>query len=183
MDDTMRTELDRPPSISLFSFHVRALHVRGATWPPPLDAPSSVSLFRGWLEPKIRGHDRSLSQRFAHATALRRERYPGLPVSAPEISGSSMLVRGSLLRSPARRPSDKGFCTDRGPASRPAERLSVFSRRRMPRRCFAVESRAYSGTDSGLEAFSRNPADGSFAPSARRPSTRTNCSRPRFLSY
>ena len=94
---------------------------------------------------------------------------PGLPVSAPEISGSSMLIRGSLLRSPAPRkgPSDKGFCTELAPRRKNGYRFSPVGE--CHDRCFAVESRAYFGTDSGLEAFSRNPADGSFAPSARRP--------------
>ena len=39
------------------------------------------------------------------------------------------------------------------------------------------------GSDSELEAFSRNPAKGSFAPSARRPSLRTKRSKLWFLSY
>jgi hypothetical protein len=37
--------------------------------------------------------------------------------------------------------------------------------------------------DSDLEAFSRNPSDGSFAPLASRPSTRTTGPNLRFLSY
>src|SRR4029434_1609437 len=42
---------------------------------------------------------------------------------------------------------------------------------------------ATSGRDSGLEAFSHNPADGSFAPVAPQPSARTKCLNLRFLSY
>lgn len=37
--------------------------------------------------------------------------------------------------------------------------------------------------DSDLEAFSHNPADGSFAPLAPQPSTYTKCLNLRFLSY
>ena len=37
--------------------------------------------------------------------------------------------------------------------------------------------------DSDLEAFSRNPTDGSFAPLATRPRTCTKCPNLRFLSY
>ncbi|KAJ3668720.1 hypothetical protein LUZ60_017891 [Juncus effusus] len=37
--------------------------------------------------------------------------------------------------------------------------------------------------DSDLEAFSHNPAHGSFAPQAFQPSAMTNCVNQRFLSY
>ncbi|CAN1319245.1 hypothetical protein LINPERPRIM_LOCUS31150 [Linum perenne] len=37
--------------------------------------------------------------------------------------------------------------------------------------------------DSDLEAFSHNPAHGSFAPLAFLPSAMTNCANQRFLSY
>ena len=40
-----------------------------------------------------------------------------------------------------------------------------------------------SGVDSDLEAFSHNPADGSFAPLADQPSANTKCLNQRFLSY
>ncbi|MBA0672460.1 hypothetical protein Goklo_025296, partial [Gossypium klotzschianum] len=40
-----------------------------------------------------------------------------------------------------------------------------------------------SSPDSDLEAFSHNPAHGSFAPLAFQPSTMTNCANQRFLSY
>ena len=50
---------------------------------------------------------------------------------------------------------------------------------KVPRRCGIVPSRR----DSDLEAFSHNPADGSFAPVAPQPSTRTKCLNLRFLSY
>ncbi|KAK9268987.1 hypothetical protein L1049_000754 [Liquidambar formosana] len=42
---------------------------------------------------------------------------------------------------------------------------------------------AASGPDSDLEAFSHNPAHGSFAPLAFQPSAMTNCANQRFLSY
>ncbi|KAG7323910.1 hypothetical protein KOW79_011926 [Hemibagrus wyckioides] len=48
-----------------------------------------------------------------------------------------------------------------------------------PRRCGIVTFRR----DSDLEAFSHNPTDGSFAPVAPQPSTRTKCLNLRFLSY
>ena len=37
--------------------------------------------------------------------------------------------------------------------------------------------------DSDLEAFSHNPAHGSFVPLAFQPSAMTNCVNQRFLSY
>ncbi|CAN7092577.1 unnamed protein product [Brassica rapa subsp. narinosa] len=40
-----------------------------------------------------------------------------------------------------------------------------------------------SSPDSDLEAFSHNPAHGSFAPLAFQPSEMTNCANQRFLSY
>ena len=43
--------------------------------------------------------------------------------------------------------------------------------------------RRVSGTDSGLEAFSHNPADDSFAPLPDRTGANTNYLNERFLSY
>ena len=63
-----------------------------------------------------------------------------------------------------------------GPAYRTA-RTAAFPRRG------ARVYRRIAGRDSGLEAFSRNPADGSLAPPAYRPSARTKCPNPLFLSY
>ena len=40
-----------------------------------------------------------------------------------------------------------------------------------------------SSMDSGLEAFSHNPTDGSFAALAVRPTANTNYLNQRFLSY
>ncbi|CAN7092573.1 unnamed protein product [Brassica rapa subsp. narinosa] len=40
-----------------------------------------------------------------------------------------------------------------------------------------------SSLDSDLEAFSHNPAHGSFAPLGFQPSAMTNCANQRFLSY
>ena len=40
-----------------------------------------------------------------------------------------------------------------------------------------------SSPDSDLEAFSHNPAHGSFAPLAFQPNAMTNCANQRFLSY
>jgi hypothetical protein len=47
----------------------------------------------------------------------------------------------------------------------------------------ATGARVASGPDSDLEAFSHNPAHGSFAPLAFQPSAMTNCANQRFLSY
>jgi hypothetical protein len=47
----------------------------------------------------------------------------------------------------------------------------------------AAGARTASGPDSDLEAFSHNPAHGSFAPLAFQPSAMTNCANQRFLSY
>ena len=43
--------------------------------------------------------------------------------------------------------------------------------------------RRFTSLDSDLEAFSHNPAHGSFAPLAFQPSAMTNCVNQRFLSY
>ena len=40
-----------------------------------------------------------------------------------------------------------------------------------------------SGMDSDLEAFSHNPADGSFAAMPGQTAAKTNYLKPRFLSY
>ena len=50
--------------------------------------------------------------------------------------------------------------------------------KRRPNSKVAMSRRA-----SALEAFRHNPTDGSFAPSAYRPSTCTKCPKLRFLSY
>ena len=47
----------------------------------------------------------------------------------------------------------------------------------------AAGTRVVSSPDSDLEAFSHNPAHGSFAPLAFQPSAMTNCANQRFLSY
>jgi hypothetical protein len=47
----------------------------------------------------------------------------------------------------------------------------------------ATGTRIASSPDSDLEAFSHNPAHGSFAPLAFQPSAMTNCANQRFLSY
>jgi hypothetical protein len=47
----------------------------------------------------------------------------------------------------------------------------------------AADARVASSPDSDLEAFSHNPAHGSFAPLAFQPSAMTNCANQRFLSY
>lgn len=47
----------------------------------------------------------------------------------------------------------------------------------------ATGARVASSPDSDLEAFSHNPAHGSFAPLAFQPSAMTNCANQRFLSY
>lgn len=47
----------------------------------------------------------------------------------------------------------------------------------------AAGERVASSPDSDLEAFSHNPAHGSFAPLAFQPSAMTNCANQRFLSY
>ena len=47
--------------------------------------------------------------------------------------------------------------------------------------CWRKSSR--SGMDSDLEAFSHNPADGSFAALPGRTAAKTNYLKPRFLSY
>ncbi|CAN1125635.1 hypothetical protein LINPERHAP2_LOCUS3007, partial [Linum perenne] len=57
----------------------------------------------------------------------------------------------------------------------------------IPRRVFKSSAKDSTGVgaspDSDLEAFSHNPAHGSFAPLAFQPSAMTNCANQRFLSY
>ncbi|RXN38895.1 senescence associated [Labeo rohita] len=85
-----------------------------------------------------------------------------------------LLGVGSGARSSAPRSSHVGSPHRRRPR---ASRLSQADRR--VRRYGIVTSRR----DSDLEAFSHNPADGSFAPLAPQPSARTKCLNLRFLSY
>ncbi|XP_022767944.1 uncharacterized protein LOC111312168 [Durio zibethinus] len=47
----------------------------------------------------------------------------------------------------------------------------------------AMDTCVASSLDSNLEAFSHNPAHGSFVPLAFQPSVMTNCVNQRFLSY
>ena len=61
----------------------------------------------------------------------------------------------------------------RGGASAPTVGREAVGRRK----------RRFSSLDSDLEAFSHNPAHGSFAPLAFQPSAMTNCVNQRFLSY
>lgn len=51
------------------------------------------------------------------------------------------------------------------------------------REAVGERGRRFSSLDSDLEAFSHNPAHGSFAPLAFQPSAMTNCVNQRFLSY
>ena len=48
---------------------------------------------------------------------------------------------------------------------------------------WAAGARIASSLDSDLEAFSHNPAQGSFVPLAFQPSAMTNCANEQFLSY
>ena len=77
-------------------------------------------------------------------------------------------------------------------AARPAHPPNALSLRHVPlgarRPLLLVGNRAAdagvaSSPDSDLEAFSHNPAHGSFAPLAFQPSAMTNCANQRFLSY
>ncbi|KAK0594450.1 hypothetical protein LWI29_001600 [Acer saccharum] len=58
---------------------------------------------------------------------------------------------------------------------------TVRSLLRVGKRAAGAQRR--SSPDSDLEAFSHNPAHGSFAPLAFQPSAMTNCANQRFLSY
>ena len=71
---------------------------------------------------------------------------------------------GRLRRRPAQGPPSPWLCR-RGRRGRSARAYRCLPRRGRSSR------RRMSGRDSGLEAFSHNPPDGSFAPSARQPST------------
>jgi hypothetical protein len=78
-----------------------------------------------------------------------------------------------------RRTSLPGFCGARLP---PCEgRQPIVARRQG--RIRMNSNRRYASTDSGLEAFSHNPTDGSFSPLAFRPRENTNYLNRLFLSY
>ena len=68
-----------------------------------------------------------------------------------------------------------GRCSPSGAGGRAAIEVQP---ERVRRGCVVPSRR-----DSGLEAFSHNPTDGSLAPVAPQPSTRTKCLNLRFLSY
>lgn len=83
---------------------------------------------------------------------------------------------GAALFRPHPEPGHARLCS---PGS-PGEGIPGYARpTEDPRRCGIVTFRR----DSDLEAFSHNPTDGSFAPLAPQPSTRTKCLNLRFLSY
>ena len=76
-----------------------------------------------------------------------------------------------------RRTSLPGFC-----GARPLPREGQAAYRCSPRAGKGANHR-YASTDSGLEAFSHNPTDGSFSPLAFRPRENTNYLNRLFLSY
>ena len=75
---------------------------------------------------------------------------------------------------PATHPS-RGLCKRHVPLGAKRPLLLVGNR--------AIGACVASSPDSDLEAFSHNPAHGSFAPLAFQPSAMTNCANQRFLSY
>jgi len=88
-------------------------------------------------------------------------------------------VQGALLSAPA--PGDRSSVpTALGIAPHPwrGGRAYPCSAQRRGRRVPSLP-----GADSGLEAFSRNPADGSVPPAAFRPGGPANCPNRLFLSY
>jgi len=93
-----------------------------------------------------------------------------------KLPSGSPRVRGALVGAPAlRRPVERSHGARRGPLGGPAYPCSAQWRgRRVP---------SLPGADSGLEAFSRNPADGSVPPAAFRPGGPANCPNRLFLSY
>ena len=124
-----------------------------------------------------------LSQRFAIAMSLRRERNPGLLAARPAVilAMSIFCPRFEIAAPAPRKVGRQRFVHPIAVARDPAichpvgDKRLTFRKDRGSNHSF--------GSDSDLEAFSRNPAKGSFAPSARRPSTRTKRSKLWFLSY
>ena len=66
-------------------------------------------------------------------------------------------------------------------------RIATYREVALPSWCAPASPRGNvslrSSVDSDLEAFSHNPADGSFAPLAFQPSANAKCLNRRFLSY
>ena len=118
---------------------------------------------------------RAYSQRIAVDVLLWRSQHPGRYQS--RMQGIRRPTLG-LAVSPTR-----------GGRSCPPAGVDRWSARSAQRPTEASEQVGHKKTsslvrrDSDLEAFSRKPADGSFAPVADRPSTRTKCPNLRFLSY
>ena len=136
-----------------------------------------------------------LSQRFAIAMPLRRERDPGLLAARLaaiflSVDNQSTIRESSCpaarLMADGRRGPPTGTEPDVSGSSTGVRSSDVGYL--SPRRGQATDiprgrGSHFFGSDSDLEVFSRNPTDGSFAPSARRPSTRTKRLRLWFLSY
>jgi hypothetical protein len=98
---------------------------------------------------------------------------PGLTTKS---SAKDLILRTVKLQSASWRP--------RIPRGRPRRPAEVLGRRpiRIRLQC-AGEHSPRSGMDSDLEAFSHNPADGSFAAMPGQTAAKTNYLNPRFLSY
>jgi hypothetical protein len=101
-----------------------------------------------------------------------------LPLTQPGRTSKSSAKDSSLLiakfQARARRP--PFLVTDRCTTAEVRGR-SLFVH------CYDSRISSLSGMDSDLEAFSRNPADGSFAALPCRTAAKTNYLKPRFLSY
>ncbi len=131
--------------------------------PPPLPTKTWIE---GWLS-----MDRS-----EWAALPRTKPWPRIRSSTSHLAPGSPQTLGALqemggARSSAPRSSNVWLSAPSAPGGRPAIPGQSKSRGA------AVSSH------SDLEAFSHNPADGSFAPVAPQPSTRTKCLNLRFLSY
>ena len=88
-------------------------------------------------------------------------------------------VRGAMIGAPAlRRPVERSHGARLPPRPSRGGRAYPCSAQWRGRRVPSLP-----GADSGLEAFSRNPADGSVPPAAFRPGGPANCPNRLFLSY
>src|SRR5262249_39615195 len=135
-----------------------------------------------------------VSQSFPHPNYLQGQKYDTISVTT-SLEGVG-LNRGykqawSVFKSSAKDSTRRsvGIVLQGGPrgsfAARawPTARASVAAGPLLQVGNRTAGARIASSPDSDLEAFSHNPAHGSFAPLAFQPSAMTNCANQRFLSY
>ncbi|CAN6972992.1 unnamed protein product [Brassica rapa subsp. trilocularis] len=183
---------------------VRSLHVSSSSSPPtvngfgtgtPEPSPQSQSFSRSYgsiwptslayIVPSTRGCSPWRPDAVMSTTGRERHSYKGL-----NLSGSWQQGHSATYNTPSRFYPPLGGNYNSRRSERCFHRTDLANDTCLwePKLLLRVGNRAAgacvaSSPDSDLEAFSHNPAHGSFAPLAFQPSAMTNCANQRFLSY